>query len=320
MHKKALLRQAELEARVAELEGKLRLREQQLFGRKTEVGAGPSEALSTPRPKKPRGQQPSKPGPTRRDYSHLPATEVVLELRPEQQLCSCCGKPFDPFPGTEDSEVLEIDVKAYRRLFRRKRYRPTCSCEVNPGILAALSAPKVIPKTILGVSIWVEILLDKFLYYRPTYRLLRQWQTLRLDLSLGTVTGGLQKLLPLFQPVYQALIEHNQQQKHWPADETRWLVFVTLEGKVGYRWFLWVFHSQAPAASWYPIQNLNVAKSLVCPPTCPARTVYSKSGPTWSSIHFLARSKLCQSLPNSASFLSVSSPTRIRIVTTMKRE
>ena len=24
----------------------------------------------------------------------------------------------------------------------------------------------------------------------------------------------------------------------------RWLVFVMLEGKVGYRWYLWVFHSR----------------------------------------------------------------------------
>jgi hypothetical protein len=30
----------------------------------------------------------------------------------------------------------------------------------------------VIPKSLLGVSVWVTVLLDKFLFYRPTYRLL----------------------------------------------------------------------------------------------------------------------------------------------------
>ncbi len=89
----------------------------------------------------------------------------------------------------------------------------------------------------------MEILLDKFLYYRPTYRLLAEWQALGLDLSPGTVTDGLQRLLPLFEPVYAALLGHNQKQKHWHGDETRWLVFATVEGKVGYRWTLWVFHS-----------------------------------------------------------------------------
>src|SRR5665213_802840 len=93
-------------------------------------------------------------------------------------------------------------------------------------------------------AVWVELLLDKFLYYRPTYRLLQSWQALGLDLPMGTVTDGLQRLLPLFVPVYEALIEHNQKGEHWHADETRWLVFATVEGKTGHRWTLWVFHSE----------------------------------------------------------------------------
>ena len=35
----------------------------------------------------------------------------------------------------------------------------------------------------------------------------------------------------------------SQTQTLWHADETRWLVFASIEGKVGYRWYLWVFHS-----------------------------------------------------------------------------
>jgi transposase len=245
MHKKAKLRIAELEQRNAELQAQLRLREQQLFGKKSEAGAVRSEA-QTPvnsTPKKSRGQQPGKPGPTRRDHSHLPAVEEVVELPQQQQRCSCCGLPFELFPGTEDSEVLEVDVRAYRRVIRRRRYRPSCSCGKHPGIITAPAADRVIPKSIPGVSIWVEVLLDKFLFYRPTYRLLAAWQTHGLDLSLGTLTDGLQRLVPLFEPLYDKLVEHNQQQKHWHGDETRWLVFATVEAKVGYRWFLWVFHS-----------------------------------------------------------------------------
>jgi transposase len=243
MHERAVAREAQLQAENEALRAQLRLRAQQLFGTRSEAGAGPSEATATPRSTKPRGQQPGQPGPKRRDHSHLPAVEEVLDLPTCQQRCSCCGLPFDPFPGTEDSAVLEVEVRAYRRVLHRRRYRPTCSCGRQAGIVTAPPAPRVIPKSILGVSIWVEVLLDKYLFYRPTYRLLAQWQTLGLDLSLGTLTDGLQRLLPLFEPVYQTLIEHNQQQKHWHADETRWLVFATVEGKVGHRWYLWVFHS-----------------------------------------------------------------------------
>ena len=105
-------------------------------------------------------------------------------------------------------------------------------------------APRLIPKSPFGVSIWVHVLLDKYLFQRPTQRLLADWRSHGLDLAEGSLTGGLQQLLPLFEPLYAALIARSQQQTLWHADETRWLVFVSVEGKVGYRWYLWVFHAE----------------------------------------------------------------------------
>jgi len=240
---RAVAREALLKEEVASLQAQLRLREQQLFGRKAD-STTTAEGLARPaRSQRPRGQQPGKPGPKRRDYSHLPAVEQVLELPPQQQRCSGCGQPLAPFPGTDDTTVLEIEVRAHRRIYRRRRYRPTCSCGSHPGIVTAPGPDKVIPKSILGVSVWVTVLLDKFLFYRPTYRLLEDLRTQGLDLSQGTLTEGLQRLLPLFEPLYDHLVEHSQQRTLWHADETRWLVFATYEGKVGYRWYLWVFHA-----------------------------------------------------------------------------
>ncbi len=34
-------------------------------------------------------------------------------------------------------------------------------------------------------------------------------------------------------------------EKRWHADETRWMVFAETEGKIGHRWYLWVFHSES---------------------------------------------------------------------------
>ena len=90
---------------------------------------------------------------------------------------------------------------------------------------------------------WVTLLLDKYLFYRPTYRLLADLQTQGLDLALGTVTDGFQRLLPLFEPLYEALAAHSRRQPLWHGDETRWQVFATVEGKVGFRWYLWVVHA-----------------------------------------------------------------------------
>ena len=240
---RAVAREALLKEEVASLQAQLRLREQQLFGRKADSTTSAEGSARPARSQRPRGQQPGKPGPKRRDYSHLPAVEQVLELPPEQQRCSGCGQSLAPFPGTDDTTVLEIEVRAHRRIYRRRRYRPTCSCGSHPGIVTAAVPGKVIPKSLLGVSVWVTVLLDKFLFYRPTYRLLEDLRTQGLDLSQGTLTDGLQRLLPLFEPLYDHLVEHSQEQMLWHADETRWLVFATCEGKVGYRWYLWVFHA-----------------------------------------------------------------------------
>jgi transposase len=248
MHERTRLRELKLHQRIAELEARLRLREQQLFGRKTETSKTPAEAAgnttTTPaKDKKPRGQQRGKPGHGRRDYSHLPEVPEVRDLPEDQRCCQDCGQPFASAGGSEQTTILEIEVRAYRRVIRRPRYRPTCNCGRHPGIITAPPPPRLIPKGTLGISLWVAVLLDKYLFYRPTYRLLADLQTHELGLSLGTLTDGLKQLEPLFKPLYDGLIERNRDQTLWHADETRWQVFATIEGKVGYRWYLWVFHS-----------------------------------------------------------------------------
>jgi len=91
--------------------------------------------------------------------------------------------------------------------------------------------------------VWVEILLDKFASYRPTQRLLEQWRSLGLDLAPGTITDGLRRLEPLFVAIVEALLERNRQSHYKQADESRWLVFVEVQGKVGFGWWLWAFSS-----------------------------------------------------------------------------
>ena len=159
---------------------------------------------------------------------------------PSNVVCPDCGQPFVPHGYTEDGEEIEIEVGAYRRVIRRRRYRRTCTCD-GPATIMAAPAPKLIPKGRYGISVWVEILLDKYFGYRPTERLLSSWRLWDLDLAPGTVTDGLRRLEVLLRPIYQALQERNRQGDLHQADETRWPVFVLLEGKQGYGWWLWVF-------------------------------------------------------------------------------
>jgi transposase len=239
MHRRAVEREDQLKHRVAELEAKLRRREQQLFGRKTETSSAatvPQAAASPttlPTVARPRGQQRGQPGHGRRDYRRLPATVENRELVGDACSCPQCHLPFEALGGAEDTTILEIEVRAHRRIVRRRRYRPTCACGVVAGVVTPPPPPRVIPKSMLGVSIWVTVLLDKYLFYRPTYRLLADWRSHGLDLALGTLTDGLQRLVPLFEPLYEAFVQRSRQQPLWHADETRWLVFATIEGKIG---------------------------------------------------------------------------------------
>jgi transposase len=244
-HADAVERIAKLQDEIERLRGENRKLQAKVFGRSTEKQStrDRSNDLDDPsenRPQRQRGQQHNNPGPKRRDYSHLPVHEEETRQLPEdKRVCPDCGLPLAAC-GTKDSERVEVEVRAYRRRIRRQRYQRTCSCP-GPRTVMAAPEPSLIPKGRLGTSLWVQILVDKFQGHQPIGRQLEQWQLVGLDLASGTVTDGLQRLEPLFTPVYEALLARNSQSPYKQADETRWFVFADYEGKSNHTWWLWVF-------------------------------------------------------------------------------
>ena len=237
----ATQRETALRAELELAHAKVRDLQKRLFGRKSESRGGSEVQGQAPVARARRGQRLGASGHGRSMQPYLPQRIELVGLDSPQ--CPQCGLALGSFPGTEDSEVLEIEVKAYRRVIRRQRYRPVCECGCAPGIVTAPPPPRLIERGKYGVSVWTTVLLDKFLYGRPSHRLLQDLAGHGLNMSPGTLAGGLQALAPLFEPLNQALQVKLRSQAHWHADETRWAVFVTMEGKVGHRWYLWVFHS-----------------------------------------------------------------------------
>ena len=171
-------RQGELEAENAELKAKLKLREKQLFERRSGKAAGNGREQANPEnqqaSRNPRGQQKGKArrNSSRRDHSDLPVRQEYYDVDEAQQRCPVCGQVNPRIDSADESEIIEIEVKGYRRKIIKNKRRKGCRCDN-----------------------------------------------------------------------YETIKEHNLSATLWGGDETGYKVFVPVEGKVGNRWQLWVFHS-----------------------------------------------------------------------------
>lgn len=272
----------EQKLQIEKLKAHLAWLQQQVFGRKTEETKPPSaESLdhaesSNSKPsgsssgeKRKRGKQPGTKGYGRRRRKNLPKEETVHDLPQEDQRCSCCGKPFVIFPGTEDSEEIDWEVRLFRRVHKRRRYRPTCNCRAVPGIVTATLPAKLIPKSMFSNRFWLRLLMEKFLFQRPLYRIRQMLEMEGLDISQGTLTGGLCRIKALLQPLYAGIIQHSQAAKHWHMDETRWFVFAKTEVKTNHRWWLWVVVTHDTCCYILdPFRSSNVPKSHLGEKAC----------------------------------------------------
>ena len=237
-------REAALTAKVASLEATVRDLNQRLYGTKSEKSAGPDEwgrvHGGSPRH---RGQHPGSKGHGRSERSALLVVPEVHDLSE----APCTARPvvrrLRRFLGPKNPPLLQCRSRPICDASNAAVTQKTCGCPQVPGLVTAPPAPRVIPKSPLGVSVWTTVLLDKYLYGRPTSRFCEQLTQHGLPLSQGTLTDGLQTIAGLFEPVMTKLYERQMREKLFHGDETRWEVFEEVEGKTGHRWSLWVMQS-----------------------------------------------------------------------------
>jgi transposase len=184
-------REAALKAQIEAHQATLRDLTQRLYGTQSEkatrlhTAGEPLAAI----PRK-RGQQPGRPGHGRRACPSLPVIDEIRDLSSAEQRCPRCGAAFRPFPGPEASTIIAVQVQAHVRRSQRQRSHKGCRGPHLPGLVAAPPAPRLLPKSSFGVSVWTEVLLDKYLYGRPTARLCQAFPHQGIPLSQGTVTDG----------------------------------------------------------------------------------------------------------------------------------
>ena len=249
-HAKAKEKIAQLEQENLRKDGKIKDLRNRLFGKRSEKTSTRASEQGKPKgsPKKPRGQQSNSTGHGRTQRPNLPIINDKLDLPEEAKKCAKCGRPHIANPALDEvSEIIEVEIKAHTRRIHRPAYtrNPGCRCEETPAIIIAPPPARLIPRSPYDVSFWVEVLLKKFQYGQPTNRLLQDLGDQGLPVSAGTVAGGLQRIAPLFTPIMEALYCKQMSEPLFHNDETRWEVFVEIEGKNGSRWYLWVTRSES---------------------------------------------------------------------------
>jgi transposase len=194
-------------------------------------GAEPVAAGAVaPTPRR-RGQRLGRPGPKRRRRGHLPEVIIPHTLSPAERTCPICGKVRPETGLTEPSEEIEWEVRLVRRRHVRHRYGPSCDCPSGRGLRTAPKPAKLIPKGLFAVNFWVQVLLKKFEFQQPLHRTVRELRAQGLEVSPGTLTGGLRKLKDLVVPLAGQFVLHSRQGSHWQMDETRWPMFCFIAGQ-----------------------------------------------------------------------------------------
>ena len=238
-----------------------------LHGRRSEMRKRPGTG-------RPRGQVRGAPGHGRTPRPGL--EERVEERNPpeEARTCSGCGKPYAAV-GAQESALVEIEVKAHRRVIRRGRWRRTCGCPASPVEVSAPPVPRLFPNTFYGTSVWSRVLYERYACQRPVHRVAAWLGDQGLPIAAGTLADSVPRFVPLSEPLAEAILAHQTAAALRHADETTWRVqALRAEGRSARAW-LWIsvgddavyFHidpSRSAEAAQTLLGELRSGTVLVC--------------------------------------------------------
>ena len=232
-----------------------------MFGRK-------SEQQKKPHSGRKRGQQPGSSGHGRTQRPELAERTEKRNPPNDARTCSCCGKPYVA-NGERCTTIIEVEVKAHKRRIVRPRWRRSCDCTSSAREVTAPPVARLFENTPYGISVWVCVLFERFVCCRPLHRVAAWLADMGLAVSPGTLGDSVKRFVPLFEPVADAVLAHQNTAALRHADETTWRVQALREKGRSSRAWLWT--SVSDDAVYFhidPSRSTEVAKTLFGAAAC----------------------------------------------------
>lgn len=225
------------EQKVAELSRQLTWFRRQIFGQRSErrlLELGGAQQLSLGELLEFRDEFPEE-SETVRAY-HRRTSKRPLEGSPEDS-----GLRFDPSVPVQEIHILNpeldglvegadyeiIDTKATYRLAQQpgayvvlKYVRTVAKLKQNEKIVCAAAPDSPLPKTMADVSLLAGLLIDKFRYHLPLYRLHQRLKDCGVVVSRTTLTNLAKRAIELLSPIYYAQFSSVLQSQVLAMDET----------------------------------------------------------------------------------------------------
>ena len=151
----------------------------------------------------------------------------------------------------------------------RPRWRRGCECASSPLEAIAPPVPRVFPGTLFGTSFWARFLFEHCACLRPLCRVAAWYADQGVPISPGTLANSLKRFVPLFDPLYEAILAHQNRTTVRHADETGWRVQEFRDTGRSSRAWLWV--SVSKDSVYYiidPSRSAEVARTLFCDTAC----------------------------------------------------
>jgi transposase len=161
--------------------------------------------------------------------------EVMIDVGEAEKTCDCCNKTMTVI-DTKSHLVVERKPAQYTAT----RYlRPVYGCEDCKDHVVVAETPAVtpIPKGLAGPALLIFVILSKYLYHLPLYRIQRQiFHESRIWFTRSTLSSWVGQSCGILERIYKGLLDVYRLSKVKHADETPLSVMAQGHLRGGYMW------------------------------------------------------------------------------------